>query len=175
MDFLDLQALGPGVGQPLFRALEVVINVALAADEGAHLRARGIAVDVVVLHALRRLERPHALDERGPGDAQSMVLGSWQSMQATGCVTSLPPRVGHLVHLLEALDEVAVAHSCRQVHRRVAMQAGARLFRHLLAPGVGLVVEHVGVAALLAVVHAKRRIPPTCCLRRGSSSSFGSG
>ncbi len=61
--------------------------------------------------------------------------------------------VGHLVHLLEALDEVAAAELLvRQIDRAVAVQAGAGLLDDLLALGERLVVEHVGVAALLAEV-----------------------
>ena len=63
-DLLDLEPLRPRIDEPLLRALEVVLDVALAADVGAHLLARRLLVDVVVLHALRRLERADAFDER---------------------------------------------------------------------------------------------------------------
>ena len=65
------------------------------------------------------------------------------------------PRLGkrHLVELLETFDQVAVAGLLvGHVDRRVAVQAGARLLRRLLALGVGLVVEHEGVPALFAEI-----------------------
>ena len=52
-DVLDLQPLGPRIDQPLLRSLEIIFDVALAADVGAHLLARRLLVDVVVLNALR--------------------------------------------------------------------------------------------------------------------------
>ena len=84
-----------------------------------------------------------------------IVCGSWQSMQATGCSTQLARLgVGHRVHLLEARDQVAAARLLvGHVDRRVAVDAGAGLLGRLLALGERLVVEHVGVAALLAEVH----------------------
>jgi len=61
--------------------------------------------------------------------------------------------VGHPVHRLEARDEVALAElPVWHVDRGVAVGAGSRLLGHLLALGEGLVVEHVGVAALLAEI-----------------------
>ena len=63
--------------------------------------------------------------------------------------------------LLEALDQVAAAELLvRHVDRGVAVQAGARLLRDLLPLGVGLVVEHVGVAALLAEILRERVAGP---------------
>ena len=44
--------------------------------------------------------------------------------------------------------------------RRVAVQAGAGLLADLLALGERLVVEHVGVAALLAEIHRERVAGP---------------
>ncbi len=83
-----------------------------------------------------------------------MVCGSWQSMQATGCVTSFRASgVRHLVHLLEARDQVAPSELLvRHVDGGVAVHARARLLRGLLALGERLVVEHVGMAALLAEI-----------------------
>ena len=64
--------------------------------------------------------------------------------------------VGHPVHGLEPAEEIAFAEAfVGQIDRCVAVQAGARLLRHVLALGVHLVVEHVGVAALLAKVDGK--------------------
>ena len=63
----------------------------------------------------------------------------------------------HLIHLLEAFDEVAVARFLiGHIERSVALKACAGLFGDLLALGEGLVVEHVGVAALLAKIFRKR-------------------
>ena len=75
-------------------------------------------------------------------------------MQDTGCSHELARLdVRHLVHLLEALDQIAVAGALvRHVHRAVAVQARARLLGDLLPLGERLVVEHVRVAALLAEV-----------------------
>ena len=61
--------------------------------------------------------------------------------------------VRHLVVVLEALDQVAVPRLLvGHVHRRVTVNAGAGLLEVLHALGEGLVLEHVGVAALLAEV-----------------------
>ena len=54
---IDLEPLGPRIDQPLLRPLEVIFDVALTADESAHLLARRLLVDVVVLNALRGFER----------------------------------------------------------------------------------------------------------------------
>ena len=62
-------------------------------------------------------------------------------------------RVRHRVDLLEALDDVAVARLLvREVHRRMAVHARARLLHDHLALREPLVLEHVGVAALLAEI-----------------------
>ena len=84
----------------------------------------------------------------------AIVLPSWQSMQATGWLHELGRlRVGHRVDLLEALDDVAVARLLvREVHRRVAVHARARLLHDHLPLREPLVLEHVGVAALFAEV-----------------------
>ena len=69
--------------------------------------------------------------------------------------------VRHLVHLLEALDEIAVPRFLiGYIDRSVALNAGAGLFGDLLALGEHLVVEHVGVAALLAKIFGKRVAGP---------------
>ena len=51
-NFIGLQALEPGIGQALFRPLEIVFHVALGAYIGPHLLARGHFIHVVVLDAL---------------------------------------------------------------------------------------------------------------------------
>ena len=69
--------------------------------------------------------------------------------------------VGHRVDRLESLDEVATAGlHVGAVDRGVAVEARARLLRHVLAFGEGLVLEHVGVPALLAEVDRKRVARP---------------
>ena len=87
-----------------------------------------------------------------------IVAGSWQSMQATGWVDELARLgVGHLVHRLEALDRGRRRRaSCTA--RRPTRGSGCRCraaWLTLLALGEGLVVEHVGVAALLAEVRGE--------------------
>ena len=69
--------------------------------------------------------------------------------------------VRHLVHALEAFDEVAAAKLLvRKIDRAVAVHACAGLLGDLLALGERLVVEHVGVAALLAKVGRERVAGP---------------
>ena len=87
-----------------------------------------------------------------------MVLASWQSMQRDRMLHELDRlAVGHRVDLLEALDDVAVAGLLvGEIGRGMAVQAGAGLLHHLLTQGVLLVLEHVGVAALLAEVRGER-------------------
>ncbi|MNS78651.1 hypothetical protein D3C72_1122740 [compost metagenome] len=153
-DVLDLEALLPGVGQALLLALEVVLHVALRACEGAHLLARGLLVDVVVLDALAGLEGGDALEEARAGHAQAHRLGV-VAVDARDRVGHVLDRlaIGHLVDDLEALDQVAVAGLLvGHVDRGVAMQTGAGLLGGVLALGEDLVFEHVGVAALLAEV-----------------------
>src|SRR6185436_3583255 len=58
-DLLDLEALGPGIDETLPGALEVVLDVALAAYVGAHLRGRCLLIHVVVLDAQRGLVGAH--------------------------------------------------------------------------------------------------------------------
>src|SRR5688572_31700760 len=66
--------------------------------------------------------------------------------------------VGHGVQLLEPLDEISLAGAqVGQVHRGVAVKAGAGLFGHPLALGEDLVVQHVGVAPLLPEVLRDRK------------------
>ena len=69
-DVFHFQALRPRESEPLVRRLKVVRYVALAADVGTHLLARGHGIDVVVLHSLRSLQRTNAFHEGRTGDAQ---------------------------------------------------------------------------------------------------------
>ena len=87
-----------------------------------------------------------------------IVCGSWQSMHDTGCADQLPGLLQrHGADRLEALHHVAAARlAVGRDDRGVAVQAGARLLELLDALGVVLVLEHEGVAAALAVVHAER-------------------
>jgi len=85
-----------------------------------------------------------------------MVLGSWQSMQATGCETSLRFEERHLIKLLKAFDEIAVPRLfVRHVDRPVALNAGTGLFDDLHPLGESLIVEHVSVPALLEKILGK--------------------
>ena len=158
LDLFDLEPLGPRIDEPLFRSFEVIFDVALAADVGAHLLARRLLVDIVVLHALRGLERADAFDETGAGDAQlhgARIVTVDAGHRMRDQLARFEER--HLIKLLEACDEIAVARLLvGDVDRRVALNAGAGLFDHLLALGVRLVVEHVSVAALLAKIFGKR-------------------
>ena len=52
VDLIDLEPVLPWIHQALLRTLEVILDMALAADVCAHLLARGVAVDVVVGDAL---------------------------------------------------------------------------------------------------------------------------
>ena len=52
LNLFDLQPFRPRIDEPLFRALEIIFDVALAADIGAHLLTRRLLVDIVVLQAL---------------------------------------------------------------------------------------------------------------------------
>ena len=153
-DLLDLEALRPRIDEALLRALEVVLDVALAADVGAHLGRRGLLVHVVVLHAQGGLVGTDPFDERRAGDAQCerrAVVAVDAGDRMLDELGSL--RVRHRVDLVEALGDVAVAGLLvRQVHRRMAVHARARLLHDDLALRELLVFEHVGVAALLAEI-----------------------
>nr|WP_197513033.1 hypothetical protein [Tessaracoccus coleopterorum] len=59
--------------------------MALGADKAPHLLTGRVTVDVVVLDALALLERRDALSKAGRVIRSSIVSGSWQSMQDTGC------------------------------------------------------------------------------------------
>ena len=84
-----LQALGPGEGQRFLRAAEVIRDVTLRADVGAHLLAGGHGVDVVVLDPCDAFSARMPSMKAGRVIRNCMVLGSWQSMQATGCFAYL--------------------------------------------------------------------------------------
>ena len=104
LDLLDLQALRPREEQRRLRPA-VVLDVALAADERAHLLARRVGVRVVGRAARRRsrqrsmlgrcgtgasLAASAAMPTRKPGRVtrSAIVSGSWQSTQLTGCAPS---------------------------------------------------------------------------------------
>ena len=162
VDLVHLQTLGPRIGEPLFRALEVVLDVTLAADEAAHLLPGRRRVHVVVLHALARLQRANTFDETRPGHAQrhrvrGMTIDARDGMRECPCA----PRHTASGCMLEALDQVAVSGLLvRHVDRRVTVDAGARLLEVLHALGVGLVLEHVRVTALLTEIGGERVARP---------------
>ena len=98
----------------------------------------------------------------GPRHAQLHRVGSWQSMQATGCVTSLRASAYGIWFIFSKplIRSPLPGLLVRHVDRGVAVDAGARLLGDLLALGEGLVVEHVGVAALLAEILGERVAGP---------------
>ena len=157
-DLLDLEALGPGIDETLPGALEVVLDVALAAYVGAHFRGRGLLVHVVVLDAQRSLVDAHAFDERRAGDSQCERLAVVAVDAGDGMAHQLRRLlVRHRVDLVEALDDVAVARLLvREIHRRMAVHARAGLLDDHLALREPLVLEHVVVAALLAEIFRER-------------------
>ena len=82
--------------------------MALAADECAHFLARGVAIGVVVGTPWEAFTFLIPSMKAGRVTRSRMSLGSWQSMQATGCCASLARlRVGHLVIFSKARDRVA--------------------------------------------------------------------
>ncbi len=158
-DVVGAEAVAPRVREPLFRAPEVVLDVALRAHEGAHLLARGVDVDVERAVAE---ECAHALDEPGTRDAKPHRLRI-VAVDARHRVRRELGRVliRHLVDALEAADEIAVTRLLVDgVHGRVAVQAGAGLLHDVLPLGEDLVDEHVRVPALLAKILGERVARP---------------
>ncbi len=159
-DLVGLQPLVPRIGEPLLGSLEVVLDVALAADVGAHLLACRVAIDVVVLDPLRGLHLLDPFEEARPRHAQLHRVGR---VAIDARHRMLDERssflVPYLVHRLEALDQVAAAQLLvRHVHRGMTVHAGAGLLHDVLPLGERLVLEHVGMAALFAKVD-RERIP----------------
>jgi hypothetical protein len=158
-DLIGLQPVVPRVREPLLLPLEVVLDVTLTADVRAHLLPRRAHVRVVIRVLL---QIAHAFDERRARDAQRhrgrvMAVDACDRMRHE--LAGL--EVGHVVDGVEALPHVAVAHlPVRHHHRGVAVQARAGLLHDLLPLGVGLVEEHVRVAALLAEVLGERVARP---------------
>src|SRR5678815_2666341 len=103
VDLFDLQTICPRKNEPLLGALEVILDVTLAAHVSTHLVLRRLLVHVVVLNALRCLVRADALDERRAADSQRHVLsivavdaGDWMLYELHSFA------VRHRVDLLEA-------------------------------------------------------------------------
>ena len=115
---------------------------------------RRLFIDVIVLDALRRFERLYALDKRRFGDAQRQCL-CVVAIDATNRVVHQLHRVriGQLVDLLESLGDVAIAQLlvCN-IGRSMTVHACARLRGNHLALGIGLVFQHIGMAALFAEI-----------------------
>jgi hypothetical protein len=68
-NLIGAQTFVPGVGQPLLRSFEVILDVALAAHVGTHFLPCRVSIDVVVRHALRRFHLLNPLEEPRPGHA----------------------------------------------------------------------------------------------------------
>ena len=157
-NLISAKSLVPRIGQPFFRPLEVVLDVALPAHVRAHLLPRRIAIDVVVLHALRRLHLLNTFQKTGPGHAQLhrvriVAIDTRDGMRNQRARLL----VFHLIHDLEPLDEIAAAEFLVwHVHGCVAVHAGSRLLNHGLPPRERLVVEHEGMSALFPKVRRKR-------------------
>ena len=180
LDFLDLVPFGPGKRQRRLVSA-VVLDVALPADERAHLVATGVDVRVVGRASIsfspgldrRKRDRVSlALGQRRDAsqkprarDAQSHRLGivavhAAHRMPVAAIVKLLVHfRVRELVRGVEAFHGVAAPELAVKGHdRRVAVEARARLgFRQAL--GGLLVEEHERVAAPVAVVDGER-VPP---------------
>ena len=153
----------PRIGEPLLGALEVVLDVALAADERAHLLAGRHRVDVVVLAMPWRAFSARMPSMKPGRVTRSCIVCGVVAVDARDRMRHELARLGvrHLVHRLEALDRDRRRRaSCRHVDRRMAVHARAGLLRDVLPLGEGLVVEHVGVAALLAEVRRERVARP---------------
>ena len=129
--------------------------MALATDVRAHFLARGHGIDVVVRDALRCLERPYAFHECRAGDAQLHRAGV-VTVDASDRVLHSLANLG-ISHVrvadgVEALHQIAIPQlQISGNDRGVAIDAHRRR-RELLPFREGLVIEHVGMAAALAVI-----------------------
>ena len=160
LDLLDLQAVVPREEQRLLRPA-VVLDVALAADEGAHLLPRGVDVGIV----RRALRRPCAsvrcwggaasgrrscararmpLTKPGRVTRSDIIFGSWQSTHETGC--ALPPAWAARVSRV-------VADVADRVRAGGGVVGGDAVGRSLQL-GVGVGVAHR--AHLLEALHHRR-------------------
>src|SRR5262245_783019 len=76
-------------------------------------------------------------------------------------------RVGYLVVMLEALDQIAVARFLvRHIDGRMTVNAGAGLLELLDTLRERLILEHVRVSALRSEVDRKRVAGPHCLQSR---------
>ena len=62
-DVIDIESFGPRIDEPLLGPFEVIFDVTLTANKGAHLLARRARVDVIVFDSLRGFETTHAFNE----------------------------------------------------------------------------------------------------------------
>src|SRR5215468_849241 len=69
-DLFDLQTIRPRINEAFLRPLEIIFHVTLTADEAAHFLPRGVAIHIVIVHALTGLERLDSLHETGTCHAQ---------------------------------------------------------------------------------------------------------
>jgi hypothetical protein len=114
-----------------------------------------VAVDVIVRLPGRGALCADAGHERGPSDPQRHGRRV-MTVQARHRMRHQLARlaVGHGVDRVEALLQIsATGRRIRRHHGGVAVEAGPRLLHHLLALGVDLIIQHVGVAPLLTEVH----------------------
>src|SRR5262245_7206422 len=166
LDLLDLETVRPRVGYDLARTLEVILDVALAADERAHFLARGVAVRIVIGDPLLGLERLDAGDEARARDADAHGLRvvaiharhrmlNEELALVVLCLASFEKR--HARDLLKPLLDVALADETVEGKvRGVAVQARPGLLALGHAPGLLLVEQRIVMAPAIAVVECER-------------------
>src|SRR5262249_41789540 len=154
--------VGPGVRDDLALALEVVLDVALAAHERAHLLPRRIAIGIIVRDALMGLERLDAGDEPGARHAgrhrfRIVAIEAGDGMldeKLPLVVLEIPGlAVRHPGNLLESLLHIPLADEAIERQRRgVTLQTRAGLLALGDPLRLLLVEEAVVVAAAVAIV-----------------------
>src|SRR5262249_8835453 len=161
-DLFHLQTVRPRINEAFLGSFEIILHVTLTAYEAAHLLPRSVAVHIVIVHALTGLERLDSFHETGTCHAQLHSLrimtidaGNRMCDQLSGLSE------WHLVKLLEAFDQVAVAQFPKRNHYRgMTIQAGAWLFGSLLTFRVCLIIEHVGVTTFFTEISCESITSP---------------
>ncbi len=157
-DVVHLQAFRPRIGDRFAFGLEIVLNVTLAADEGAHFLPRGHRVGVVVVDPLGRLHISFdPVEEPWAGHTQGHRFGIVAVDAADGVRHFLARFLErHGADGFKTFLDVAVAGFAPDLgHGGVAMQARSGLGLFLGALGLVLVLERIGVAAFLAIVEGE--------------------